>query len=82
MKKGVQYFTKEYLKRCAILTPEQLIEFLENYRNLAAIKPQKCKLISLKIEPDLLNAFKHKAKLEKIPYQTKMKALMREWVNS
>jgi len=39
MKKGVQYFTKEYLKQCADLTPDQVIEFLENYRNLMPNKP-------------------------------------------
>lgn len=81
MKKPVQYFTKEYLKRCAELTPDQIIEFLENYRNLVANVPEKCQLISMKIEPSLLNAFKQKASLEGIPYQTKIKQLMREWID-
>lgn len=80
MKKATQYFTKEYLKRCADLTPDQIIEFLENYRLLVAQVPEKCQLISLKIEPSLLKTFKQKAKLEGIPYQTKIKQLMREWV--
>lgn len=80
MKKTVQYFTKEYLERCAHLTPEEIIEFLENYRNLIAQTPEKCKLISVKIEPSLLNSFKQKAKLEGIAYQTKMKQLMRDYV--
>lgn len=78
MKKTVQYFSKEYLKRCASLTPDQIIEFLENYRNLVAKVPEKCQLISLKIEPSLLNAFKRKASLEGAHYQTKIKQLMRE----
>lgn len=81
MKKTVQYFTKEYLKRCANLTPDQIIEFLENYRMLVAKVPEKCQLISMKIEPSLLKAFKQKANLEGIHYQTKMKQLMREWIN-
>lgn len=80
MKKTVQYFTKEYLERCANLTPDQIIEFLENYRALVAKVPEKCKLISLKIEPSFLNAFKQKADLEGIHYQTKIKELMREWL--
>ena len=80
MKKVVQYFSKEYLKRCADFTPDQIIEFLENYRNLIGNAQEKCKLISLKIEPSLLNAFKQKAKLENIPYQTKIKELMRDWI--
>jgi predicted DNA binding CopG/RHH family protein len=31
--------------------------------------------------PSLLSAFKQKAKLEGIPYQTKIKQLMREWLS-
>lgn len=81
MKKGIQYFTKEYLARCANLTPEQIIEFLENYRMMLSNIPEKCKLISLKIEPSLLNAFKQKANLEGVHYQTKIKQLMKEWVS-
>lgn len=34
MKKSIQYFSKEYLKRCEGVTPDQIIEFLENYRML------------------------------------------------
>jgi predicted DNA binding CopG/RHH family protein len=62
------------------MTPEQIIEFLENYRALVASKPEKCRLISLKIEPSLLNAFKQKAALSHVPYQTQMKNLMRQWL--
>lgn len=80
MKKTVQYFSKENLARCADLTPDQIIEFLENYRNLVGNTQEKCQLISLKIEPSLLKAFKQKAKLEGILYQTKIKQLMREWI--
>lgn len=82
MKKAVQHFTKEYLERCSGMTPDQIIEFLENYRRLVSNVPEKCQLISLKIEPSLLKAFKHKAKLNGIPYQTLIKKLMREWLQS
>lgn len=82
MKKTIQYFNKEYLERCAKLTPEQIIDFLENYRNMIARTPEKCLLISLKIEPSLLNAFKYKAKLKGIAYQTQIKQLMRDWVSA
>ncbi len=78
MKKTVQYFTEEYLKRCKGMTPDQILEFLENYRELVASVPEKCQLISLKVEPSLLKAFQQKASLEGIPYQTKIKQLMRE----
>lgn len=82
MKKTVQYFTKEYLKRCGNLTPDQIIEFLEGYRQLMSNTSEKCQLISLKIEPSLLKAFKQKARLEGTAYQTKMKQLMRDWLAS
>ena len=75
----VQYFTKEYLEQCSKMTTDQILEFLENYRKLVYETPQKCQLISLKIEPSLLKAFKAKAQLEDIAYQTKIKELMRNW---
>lgn len=82
MKKTIQFFSKEYLARCRQFTPEQIIEFLENYRNLVAKVPEKCQLISLKIEPSLLSAFKQKASLEGSHYQTKIKQLMRDWITT
>lgn len=80
MKKTVQYFTEEYLDGCKHFTPDQIIEFLENYRHIVGKAPQKCQLISLKIEPSLLNAFKQKAHLEQCHYQTKIKQLMKDWL--
>jgi predicted DNA binding CopG/RHH family protein len=80
MNKTIQYFTKEYLKRCKGMTPDQTIEFLENYRSLFSTIPEKSQLISLKIEPTLLKAFKRKAELEGIPYQTQIKQLMKGWL--
>jgi len=82
MKKTVQYFSKDSLKRCAGMTPDQIIEFLENYRQLVTRAPEKCQLISMKIEPSLLKAFKTKAQSEKVPYQTQIKKLMRDWLIS
>lgn len=80
MKKTIQYFNPEYLEKCKAFSPGEIIEFLENYRELVYSTPEKCQPISLKIEPSLLNVFKQKAKLEGIPYQTKIKQLMKEWV--
>ncbi len=81
MKKTIQYFSKEYLKRCKGMTPDQILEFLENYRMLFSTIPEKrSQLISLKIEPSLLKAFKRKAELEGISYQTQIKKLMKEWL--
>jgi len=80
MKKTVQYFTKEYLERCKGMTPDQILDFLENYRELVSGAPEKCQLISMKIEPSLLKAFKQKAALENISYQTLIKQLMRKYM--
>lgn len=82
MTRPVQYFTKEYLERCKEMTPEQILEFLDGYMNLMANRPEKCQLISLKIEPSLLKSLKYKAKLEGVPYQTKIKQLIRDWIIS
>ncbi len=30
----VQYFTTEYLERCRVLTPDQIIRFLDEFRQL------------------------------------------------
>lgn len=80
MNKAVQYFSDDYLKRCAGLTPDEVLEFLENYRVLMTQRHEKCQLISLKIEPSLLKAFKQKAQFEGIHYQTKIKQLMKDWI--
>jgi predicted DNA binding CopG/RHH family protein len=79
--KSVQYFSKEYLERCASMRPEQIIQFLEDFRNLHSYdKPHRTKLISIKVQDNLLQAFKAKAKIHGIPYQTQIKRLMEEWM--
>lgn len=79
--KSVQYFSKEYLERCASMTPEQILQFLEDFRVLCLKeKPQKSRLISIKVPEDLLRAFKAKAKLNGIRYQTQIKRLMGDWL--
>jgi uncharacterized protein (DUF4415 family) len=80
MNKPIQYFTKEYLERCKGFSTAQVLEFLDNWQRMIAKSPEKCRLISLKIEPSLLETFKQKAALEGIGYQTKIKQLMRNWL--
>lgn len=72
--------------------PEQIIEpsiedvtevmhFIENYKRMLDPRAQKpSKLISIKIPEPLLEAFRYKAEREKIPYQTKIKQLMMEYL--
>ncbi|MCI0454115.1 MAG: BrnA antitoxin family protein [Candidatus Dadabacteria bacterium] len=79
--KAIQYFSKEYLERCNSMTPEQIIQFLEDFRALHYdAKPRKSRLISIKIPDNLLNAFKAKAKIHGVNYQTQIKKLMKDWV--
>jgi len=80
MNKTIQYFSEEYLKRCEGMTADQIIDFLESYRLLFSTIPEKSQLISLKIEPSLLKAFKRRAELEGTPYQTLIKQLMKAWI--
>jgi predicted DNA binding CopG/RHH family protein len=76
----VQMFTDEYLEQCRRMTPDQVILFLEDFRRLHASQPSRSKLISLKVPEDLLRAFRTRAELAGVPYQTQIKRLMQEWV--
>jgi predicted DNA binding CopG/RHH family protein len=79
--KSVQYFSEEYLERCVSMRPEQIVQFLEDFRTLhLQDKSQRTRLISIKIPENLLNVFKAKAILQGIPYQTQIKRLMQEWM--
>lgn len=79
--KTVQYFSDEYLEKCSLMTSGQIVQFLEDFRNIYhEAKPQKSKLISIKIGEDLLKSFKVKAELNDTPYQTQIKRLMKKWL--
>lgn len=85
MKKTVQYFSDEYLEYCKKMTPAQIFQFLEDFRNLhgQASSPKiKTKLISIKIPEDMLSTFKQLAKSEGKPYQTLIKILMKDWITT
>ena len=79
--KPVQHFNQEYLERSRDMTPDQIIQFLEDFRQLRASKvTSKTKLISIKVPEALLSVFRNKAMQEDVPYQTKIKSLMTDWV--
>lgn len=79
----LQYFTEEYLEQCRKMEPEQVLQFLEDFRELQkSRKPVKSKLISIKIPEDLLESFKAKANHTGRPYQTLIKKLMKEWLKT
>lgn len=86
MTRAVQKFSKEYVAQSTKLTPEQALNFLEEYRllyfgALASSKMKsKSRLISIKIPELLLEAFRAKAQTIGSPYQTQIKKLMEEWI--
>ncbi|MCY4643419.1 MAG: hypothetical protein OXB88_02275 [Bacteriovoracales bacterium] len=82
-RKGIQHFSSEYLKNCKKMTTDEIVQFLEDFRQLHAMssKQKKSKLISIKMPLDLLSAFRRRSQLEGVPYQTMIKNLMREWLN-
>lgn len=81
MEKALQIFTDEYLERCRELTTEQIVNFLEQFRQVAyAGQKTHSKQISLKVPEDLLEAFKFNARLQGRLYQSVIKDLMRDWL--
>ena len=77
----VQHFSDEYLDQCRDMTADQIIRFLEDFRQLHGNNMTSgTKLISIKVPVALLNVFRTKAARKDIPYQTKIKSLMKDWV--
>ena len=75
----VQYFSDEYLEQCRAMTPDQILQFLEDFRSLHQ-SASRSRLISIKVPESLLASFKVKAKLGGTPYQTQIKRLMTQWL--
>ena len=80
----VQEFSPEYLAQCKEMSTEEILRFLDQFRRIHGSPTQrpKSKLISMKVSEDLLQAFKTKAKLENVRYQSQIKLLMEKWVSS
>ena len=77
----VQYFTDEYLAQCKRMKPADILRFLDEFRRLYSPgRRSGSRLISLKVPEELLEAFKAKARLHDVRYQTQIKRLMTEWV--
>ena len=79
--KSLQYISDEYIAHCRSLTPQQIAEFLESFRRLHE-PPRKSKLISLRVEESLLDGFRRRCELLGERYQTRIKALMMEWLEA
>jgi predicted DNA binding CopG/RHH family protein len=79
--KTLQIFSLEYLAACKKMKPDQIAQFLEDFRQLQGRStPGKSRLISLKVPMALLDSFKAKAQLRGVRYQTQIKTLMENWL--
>ena len=81
MKRPVQYFKKSDLERASKMTPTQIAQFLEDFRQLS-FKSGGSKLISLRVPEYLLENFKLKASAQGVKYQAKIKELMSNFVQT
>ena len=79
-KRPVQRFSDEYLARCRDLSPGDVVRFLDDFKRVHASRESRSRLISLKVPEPLLAAFKTKARLGGVRYQTQIKNLMRQWL--
>lgn len=80
MKKALQTFSDERLEQDKSLTPTQIAQFLEDFRNQFHKHSKSSKLISLRINEDILSTFKDECAKNNIKYQKKIKELMLEWL--
>lgn len=76
----VQKFSDDYLERCREMSHDDIVRFLDDFRSVHGNVPSKSRLISMKVPEDLLAAFKTKAGLCDIAYQTQIKKLMIAWL--
>ncbi len=81
MRKTIQLHNPEMVKMGQQMTTEQIVQFLDDFRLLHGNPNQhKSKLISLKVQQNLLNAFRFKCEQQGLKYQTQIKSLMMDWV--
>ncbi len=80
MQRPVQHFSPEYLAATRDASPEQVLRFLEDFRLLQA-PATRSKSISLRVPEPLLAAFKRRCELEGVPYQSRIKTLMHDWLS-
>ena len=62
------------------MSHDDIARFLDDFRRIHGNKRSAARLISMKVPEDLLAAFKAKARLCNVPYQTQIKKLMIAWL--
>ncbi len=80
--KTVQVFSDEYLENCRNLSADDIVKFLDDFRRLHGGEKTPSKQISIRTPELLLETFKFKCELSGVRYQTQIKTLMHEWVES
>lgn len=65
----------------ARVTPDQALEFLENFRKMQAGIEDGKTLVSIRVPNNILNAFRLLAKSEDRPYQRMMIQALREYLS-
>lgn len=82
--RAVQHFTDEQLAHGRTMKPEQVLQFLEDFRELHGARPaagaRASTAISLRVPDALLRVFRARAAAAGVPYQTQIKRLMEEWI--
>ena len=85
VQRPVQRFTDEQLAYSRRLTPDQIAQFLEDFRQLHGGRVagvQASTAISLRVPKHLLRMFRSRCAAAGVPYQTQIKRLMEGWIGS
>ena len=79
--KPLQRFSDEYLESTRDVRADEVIRFLDDFRQLHA-PAAPSRLISMRVPEPLLAAFKYRCALEGRRYQTQIKRVMTVWLES
>jgi len=77
--KPLQRFSDEYLTSTKDVSADEVVHFLEDFRQLHA-PGTTSRLISMRIPDPLLAAFKRQCALDGVRYQTQIKRIMTDWL--
>lgn len=72
--------TKQIHKRQKKLTPNQVLEFLDDFQSVVHGRDKKTKLISIRVPENILESFKVLTKEKNQKYQSIIIQLMRDWI--
>jgi len=77
----LQRFSTEYLESIRQISPDHVVRYLDEFRQIHAPN-RPSRLISMRVPEPLLVAFKNKCMLEGTRYQTRIKELMVQWLGA